>query len=220
MLTGTRRRLYEILEISRPGDLASRAFDIFIMALISLNEEITEQAVGEVSATGGKAWPVIDESRAEEFISELRARQSLTAGLAAGAVAALASAVVWAVVTAITSFQIGWMAIGAGCLVGYAIRTFGKGIDRSFGIMGAVLAVLGCVLGNLLSVCIMISQQEGVPVSSVMSILTPDIAGELMAITFHPIDVVFYAMAIYAGYKFSVRQITEQQLLSLNPEKV
>ena len=185
-----------------------------------MSAELTGQAIGEQVSADGEAWSVIDESRAEEFISELRARQSLTAGLAAGAVAALVSAGVWAAITAITDFQIGWMAIGVGCLVGYAIRTFGKGIDKSFGVMGAVLAVLGCALGNLLSVCIMISQQEGVPILSVISVLTPEIVGELTVVTFHPMDVLFYAMAIYAGYKFSVRQITEGELLGLSPEKV
>ena len=160
---------------------------------------------------------MIDEARAEQFISELRAGQSLTAGFAAGTVAALVSAGIWAVITAATNFQIGWMAIGVGCLVGLAIRTFGKGIDKSFGIMGAVLAVLGCALGNLLSVCIIISQQEGIAFLSVISILNAEIIGELMAITFHPMDVVFYALAVYAGHKFSVRQISEEELSNLAP---
>jgi len=36
-LTQVRRRTHEILEVAQPGDIASRAFDFFILSLIALN---------------------------------------------------------------------------------------------------------------------------------------------------------------------------------------
>ena len=81
--------------------------------------------------------------------------------------------------------------------------------------MGAVLALLGCLLGNLLSVCIMISQQENIAMLSLISRLTPGIIAEIMKVTFHPMDVLFYAIAVYEGYKFSFRPIGEEELLRL-----
>jgi hypothetical protein len=37
-----------------------------------------------------------------------------------------------------------------------------------------------------------------------------------MKITFTVMDILFYALAIYAGYKFSFRKITPEQLLEGN----
>lgn len=60
-----------------------------------------------------------------------------------------------------TEYQIGYMAIAVGFLVGFVIRLTGKGIDKIFGISGAILAIFGCLLGNLLSNVGFIANAEG-----------------------------------------------------------
>src|SRR5262245_23005581 len=99
----------------------------------------------------------------EYAMSQFRSEQSLLMGTAAGAVAGVVGAGAWALVTTLTHFQIGWMAVGIGFLVGIAIRTFGKGIDKVFGVIGAILALSGCVLGNLLAVCGMVASHQHIP---------------------------------------------------------
>jgi hypothetical protein len=37
---------------------------------------------------------------------------------------------------------------------------------------------------------------------------------EVMMDAFSPMDLLFYGIAIYEGYKFSFRQITEEELLT------
>ena len=58
-------------------------------------------------------------------------------GALAGLVAAITGAIVWAILTVTTECQIGWMALGVGALVGFALR-IGNG-GKLFGIMGAFL---------------------------------------------------------------------------------
>jgi hypothetical protein len=106
-------------------------------------------------------------NRAQGAVERLRGEQSLLAGLAAGAVAALVGAVLWAVITNATGYQIGFMAIGVGFIVGYAVRIVGKGMDQAFGIGGAVLALLGCVVGNVLAILAVIASQENMTCSEV-----------------------------------------------------
>lgn len=159
--------------------------------------------------------PQIDPTRLQRFIQEIKDNQSLLSGSLAGVAAALVGAGLWGVITAVTKYQIGWMAIGVGFLVGMAVRTFGKGIDKTFGIAGAAISVLGCAAGNLLAVCIMISQQEKVPFSEILSGLTPEVAVNLMKVTFNPMDVLFYGLAVYAGYRFSFRRISAEELAKL-----
>jgi hypothetical protein len=109
------------------------------------------------------------------------------------------------------------MAIGIGFLVGLAVRQFGQGVDRAFGIAGAILALLGCLAGNLLTIAIFASREEGVSMLLVLFglILSPGLVMEVMGATFSMIDLLFYGLAIYAGYKYSFRQFKEAELANL-----
>jgi len=158
------------------------------------------------------APPAIDPAQVDLAMQGFRSEQNLMMGIAAGGAAALAGAAAWAIITVVTDFQIGWMAVGIGFLVGYSVRALGKGIDRQFGIAGASLSFLGCVLGNLLAVCIMAAKQENVPVMDILSQLSPGLATALMKSTFHPMDLLFYGIALYEGYKLSFRQLTAQEM--------
>jgi hypothetical protein len=130
----------------------------------------------------------------------------------AGVIGAAVGACVWALITVLTQFQIGWMAVGVGFLVGIAIRTFGKGIDKPFGIIGAVLALLGCGAGNLLAVCGIIAAEQDMEFFEVLSNLDLTIVQQLMVATFSPMDLLFYGIAVYEGYNLAFRRVTEQDI--------
>ena len=128
---------------------------------------------------------------------------SLPTALVAGCVAAGLGAVAWALITVWTNMQIGWMAVGVGFLVGYAVRIFGKGSDATFQVLGAVLSLVGCLAGNLLAVCAMLSEQEQIPFFRILTQLAPAQIVGLMVDTFSAMDLLFYGIAIYEGYKVS-----------------
>jgi len=157
----------------------------------------------------------LDELKLKQYVQEIRDNQNLSLAVIGGFGAALVGAWVWALITYLTNFQIGWMAIGVGFLVGFTIRYLGKGIDKIFGIAGAFLALLGCVLGNLFTACIFIAKQQDIGIIDVLSYLDMDFIVEIMSITFSPMDVVFYAIAVYAGYKYSFRTISQEELSGL-----
>ncbi len=134
----------------------------------------------------------------------MEAGENLPLGFMAGLVAAGVGAGLWALVTIITTFRTGWMAVGVGFLVGWAVRTGGKGTHRAFGITGAALALGGCAAGNLLAMIVIAARHFEVPLLTVFARLTPDLVYGLMQMTFKPIDVLFYGIAIYEGYRFSM----------------
>src|SRR5215218_2350350 len=96
----------------------------------------------------------IDNSKLEQLINEIKSRQSLPMAILGGLIASLVAALLWAVITYATKYQIGFMAIGVGFLVGYAVNYFGKGITTTFGVVGAVLSLFGCIIGNILTTII------------------------------------------------------------------
>lgn len=166
-------------------------------------------------ASGEPATLQFDSAKLAEYQRRIESEQSLMFGAIAGLAAALIGASLWAVVTVLTEYQIGWMAVAIGCLVGLGVRYFGKGMSKTFGIMGAVLALFGCLLGNLLSAIGFAAQANNVPLGTVLGMLTPGLAVQLLRETFSFMDVVFYAIAIYQGYQFSFRQPTDEELASL-----
>lgn len=179
------------------------------------NEIVTDIETPAVQETQG-----VDPMKAEAFKRQLEAEQNLLMGLVGGLLAAIIGAAVWAGVTVATKFQIGWMAVGVGFLVGHSVRALGKGISKPFGFIGAACALLGCLLGNLLSTCGFISIEESMPFFQVVVKVfsQPAVVMELLAFTFSPMDLLFYGIAIYEGYKFSFRQITLTEKAALYTE--
>lgn len=159
--------------------------------------------------------PQIDQMKYDMLMRRLQSEQNMSMAIFAGSGAALAGAVVWAVVTSLTGYQIGFMAIGIGFIVGYAVRSLGHGVDKQFGIVGAAMSLAGCLTGNLLVACIFVAEAEKVELTYVLSILDFSLAVELLTVAFSPMDLLFYGFAIYYGYKLSIRQMTEQDLQSV-----
>jgi hypothetical protein len=124
-------------------------------------------------------------------------------GLFFGLVAAIGGACLWAFITAMTEYQIGWMAIGVGFMTGWAVRMGGKGTSQSFGIAGACLALFGCMLGNLMTSSYFIAKQYDTGFFDVFFSLDGAAISEIFTGTFQPMDILFYGLAIYAGYRYS-----------------
>jgi len=160
----------------------------------------------------------LEPGRMEYALEILRGEQRMPLGLLAGIVAAFAGAGIWAATTVGTGYQIGWMAVGVGILVGFAVRAGGKGIDKVYGYIGAGLAFLGCAMGNLFAVVGLVAAEEGIPFFELLGRLNPEISLELMTATFSPMDLLFYGIAIYEGYKFSFRQLTDEDMARVLPE--
>lgn len=138
--------------------------------------------------------------------AQLHREQSLPIAVAAGIAAAIVGAVVWAVITVFTEYQIGFMAIGVGILVGFAVR-LGKGVDKIFGVAGALLALFGCVLGNFFSLVGFICKQEKLGLLQTLQSIEYAKVPALMVSAFSLMDLVFYGIAVYEGYRFSFRQL-------------
>ncbi len=144
----------------------------------------------------------LDEVRYRAKVRQLESEQNLLVGVLAGGIAATIGAVAWAMITVATSYQIGWMAVGVGFLVGYAVQVLGKGITPLYGVVAAVLAVVGCLAGNVLTACMLYSRQEAIPLSDVLLDLDPAVITELVLATWQPMDFLFYGLAIYMAYQY------------------
>lgn len=71
-----------------------------------------------------------------------------------------------------------------------------------FGISGAVLALIGCLLGNLMFYSGVIAREEAASFLEVFFffLVTPAAAMEVFTIAFDFRDIFFYAIAAYVGF--------------------
>jgi hypothetical protein len=142
-----------------------------------------------------------------EEIENLRLEQNMVQGVFVSIAAGIAAAILWGMITVATGMQIGYMAVGAGVAVGFSMQFFGKGIDKAFGIAGAVIAFLCCLAGNFLSIIGFLANQEGLGYMETLFLFDYSYLPAVMVETFNPMDILFYGLAIYTGFRFSFRKL-------------
>lgn len=72
---GLRRRVWEVVEAVRPGDVGSRRFDVFILALVALNvAAVVLQSVRSLDEKFGTAFAVFEACSVLVFVGEYAAR--------------------------------------------------------------------------------------------------------------------------------------------------
>src|SRR4029077_18679114 len=157
----------------------------------------------------------LDQSKVQSYLQRRKGEQSMPLALVGGIVAGAVGAGIWAVVTNMTGYQIGWMAVGVGFLVGYAVQFLGQSLERPYQYVGAACALLGFLLGNYFAVVGTVAADVHVDIITVLSRITFDMAAKLMQDAFSPMDLLFYAIAVYEGYRFSLKRITPAELATL-----
>ncbi|MCB0399249.1 MAG: hypothetical protein KDD26_06410 [Winogradskyella sp.] len=155
----------------------------------------------------------------QEKLDALKAEQSLPAAIFAGVFVGILAAMVWAFITVTTGYKIGIVAIGVGAAVGLGMRYFGKGIDSIYGIFGAIIAIISCFVGDLLSIIGLIADAESLGFFETLLLFDYSQTFNVIKEIASPMDFIFYAIAAAEGYKFSFRNFTEKELYEIDNSK-
>ncbi|TAL34807.1 MAG: sel1 repeat family protein [Alphaproteobacteria bacterium] len=151
-------------------------------------------------------------SLSPHLIERVRREQNFPFAIFAGIGGALVGTVAWMVVTVSTGWDIGIMSVVTGLAVGLAVRKTGKGIDKKFGFLAAACALLGCVIGDIVSANVLIGASRHTP-ASLEFFSRQSAAPDTQAYTrwfrgdwlntdwFKVDDLLFYGIAIYVAYK-------------------
>ena len=92
---------------------------------------------------GVKKKEVKKKGLSEQARKKLKRYQNFFYGLMGGLLVTLLVALGWNFMTALTGYGGPYLALGAGLLVGLAVRYFGAGIHPVFGLLSALLALAG-----------------------------------------------------------------------------
>ncbi len=164
----------------------------------------------------GAAKAEIDPAKYQHYIDLRRTHQQLPPAIMAGLVGAAIGALVWLGISVFTNFQVGWMGVGVGLIVGGMIRVTGHGIDRGFGIAAVVLTLVGCAGGTLLAGCWLLSVQTAdAGFGDMVLALTPGLVAEIFKAMLSPMNFTYYGIGAVASYWFSIRRIKRSELAQL-----
>lgn len=141
---------------------------------------------------------------------QLLAEQNLPKAVLLGALASIVGAVAWGLISVATGYQIGYMAIGVGFLVGMAMRQ-GKGVTMIFGIIGAALSLLSCVMGDFFSIIGLIAKEYDISFMETLTQIDFKDVVSLLTDNLASMTIVFYGVALYEGYKLSFREQKEPE---------
>jgi hypothetical protein len=130
-------------------------------------------------------------------------RGNVVLAIVAGLVAAAIGAGIWMAVEVTFKLQIGYVAIAIGALVGLAIRTLGHGTHVIYGVIGAVLTLVGCLGGEILSHLYLTSTAQQSMYDLARS---TDYVQTVQGIftKMDPIGYLIYGLGIFEGYKLSI----------------
>jgi hypothetical protein len=159
-----------------------------------------------------------DPVKMELYLQGVRDRQNHFLALIAAAAAAAVGAAGWTVVTLVSKKQWVLLAIGIGYLVGYSVRLAGRGIDKSFGVIGAAFALLGVAAGKIGTMVVLLGQKMDLPIGQVLSMVDAHGFWNFFKLTFSVVDILFYALAVVLGYTSAIWPIPAQDLLKLKKD--
>ena len=127
--------------------------------------------------------------------------QGLAIGL--GIAVALLSGIAYGFLAKAIDREIGWAVIGIAAAVTATLGRLG-GRGQALPAVAAVLSVLGLFFGQVFSIALFVHQELGL---SVPELLTSQLDGTFTAWqhTREPIDALFYAIAVYFGFKYTAK---------------
>jgi hypothetical protein len=126
---------------------------------------------------------------------------NLAAGVVAGVLAGVVGAILWGGFTALTHFRIGYLALGIGVLVGYAIVQVGQVRTVAVGVTAAVITVVACAAGDTGSVYFQASHDLHVSVGTLLSNSNPFTVFRV-DMQHNAFGLVFFAIAAWAAFRY------------------
>ena len=138
---------------------------------------------------------------------------SLLWGILGGCGAALVGGFIWGSLVGITGLQyeLDWVPmVGTGFLVGSMVRLCGQGHDWRFRVSGATIALLACLLGQLLTLSIAVAWQLGNVDNFYLFTLRPDSLLRLYLASVGLIDILCWAFTAIEGYVLSASRRSKE----------
>lgn len=158
---------------------------------------------------GGHSNATADDGR------RLIERQSERAAIMAGLIVIIVFCMLWVMVTDLFGTVYPWATVILGYLIGHAIRRAGKGVDWWFALIGAVLALLGSVITNIVLAASISADQAGTTTMNVLQDSSFETWLFFFGVDWNIGDTAFAVFAAAVAAFYSMRRLSREEYYAL-----
>lgn len=147
----------------------------------------------------------------DEALKTMKKESMFKAGVG-GILGAVIGATIFVLFGYLSGQQFGITALIIGFIVGFLVKLFGKGSDIRFGLIGALFALVSCLLGHYGLLYMNLMDQTG---NSAFEVIKNVDHIKIMVYLFKNIslmDVVFIVLAVYESFKISLSNEMKNEL--------
>lgn len=153
-----------------------------------------------------------EKQRHYDLAKVLLSEQKFSAAVLAGVAAMLLSVGVYAAVTVASGgFSYSFMPAGIGAAIGIAVQFLGRGISSKFAILASILAIIGCLLGNLFAGVMVVARENSVSPVDVLAVIPISELPQIVASGLQFADLIFWIVAIGAASYLAKRRLTREE---------
>ena len=156
-----------------------------------------------------------EKQRNYELAEKLISEQRFSTAVIAGAVATLLAAVGYGITVATWPIAYGFAAAGVGILIGFPMGYLGRGIETKFAVAAVLYTLVGCVLGNLFRVIIVLAQATGAsPIEVLRNEPLPLLVKQATSNVFS-IALLYWLIAVFAAVFLCKRPLSRSDRLAI-----
>ncbi len=142
-------------------------------------------------------------SEYDDFIASINQKANNSLGVLLGIGFGFVGATAWAIISKLTGYNIGFIAIFIGFLVGQGFVNAGRSTKPIMGVIAAIIALLSTLLGNLAFAFLQIADYHSMNVIDLVINFDYHYLLNLIIDMHTAFDIIFYTLAASAAYKRS-----------------
>lgn len=150
-----------------------------------------------------------------DLARKLLEEQNFKVAIFAGTIAAILAAGIYAAVGVVAAYAVAFMSVGVGIIVGFTIQYLGRGVQTKFVVLASILAVVGCILGNVFALLLLQARQSFQTPLDIALRIRPERMLDFVLSTMHPVDPVYWLMAVAAAAYLAKRPLSRAEGLAL-----
>jgi len=155
-----------------------------------------------------------EKQRNYALAEKLLAEQNLVAATVFGALAMILAAGFYGVIGS-GGATYSFMSAGIGLAVGLTMQFLGRGIDYRFPLVASILALIGCLLGNMFTLVIYVARSNMVSPFKTLAETPLDVLVGWAVSGVQLISLFFWMMSMVTAIYFAKRSLTREERLAI-----
>lgn len=151
----------------------------------------------------------------EDSIEALLARQDFRRGTVMTTIMAILTVAAWVQVSLLFDKYFPWFSVLQGGVIGLAMQRFGRGIDRRFPLVAAILTAIAAVLGAFTVALFLTGREFAMPAWQLINEISVHTVGTFLQRDFGTIGVIYMLFACSLAAFYANRRLRRNEAIAV-----